>query len=297
MRHTLTAINADQLRQLYVEEQLTSTGVATRFRCSSTTVLRALRQFGIRARAPGPLPRRRAHPARLGWTAELAYAVGLTATDGNLSSDGRHMSLVSKDREVVETYRRCLEASTPVRSIRSRKGRTLYRVQWCDRTLYDWLVAIGLMPAKSLRLGPLAIPDERFADFFRGCIDGDGSIVVYTDRYHHARRDSYVYQRLYVSLVSASRPFVEWIRATLGRLVGISGGIHDSRRRARRPIFVLRYAKTESLRLLKWMYYSTEVPCLARKRIKAEPFLVPLGYGFLRSVGRPRVGWLYNTDP
>jgi len=77
MRHTLTAINADQLRQLYVEEQLTSTGVATLFRCSSTTVRRVLRQCGIRARAPGPLPRRRAHPARLGWTAELAYAVGL----------------------------------------------------------------------------------------------------------------------------------------------------------------------------------------------------------------------------
>src|SRR2546423_10250786 len=37
----------------------------------------------------------------------------------------------------------------------------------------------GLTPAKSLTLRPLVIPDEYFAEFFRGCIDGDGSVVVY----------------------------------------------------------------------------------------------------------------------
>ena len=36
----------------------------------------------------------------LAWTAELAYAVGLITTDGNLSSDGRHLGIPSKDREL-----------------------------------------------------------------------------------------------------------------------------------------------------------------------------------------------------
>src|SRR2546427_7555872 len=297
MRDGFDPIEAEQLRQLYDEAQLSSAEIAARVRCFSATVLRALRRFGIQTRTRGPAPHRRASLARLDWSPELAYAVGLTATDGNLSADGRHMSFVSKDREVIETYRRCLEVTSEARTIRSRMGRTFYRVQWCDRPLYDWFVAIGLMPAKSLRLGPLAVPDERFADFFRGCVDGDGSILVYMDRYHSTKNANYVYERLYVTLVSASRPFVEWIQATVGRLVGVSGGIHDSRRQARRPIFVLRYAKAESLRVLSWMYYSTEVPCLTRKRVKAEPFLVPLGYSSLPSVGRPRVGWLYNTKP
>ena len=35
-----------------------------------------------------------------------------------------------------------------------------------------------MTPEKSLTLGPLAIPDEYFPDFFRGCIDGDGSIFA-----------------------------------------------------------------------------------------------------------------------
>jgi hypothetical protein len=45
------------------------------------------------------------------------------------------------------------------------RGRRCYRLQWSDRTLYDGLVHIGLHPAKSLTLGPLAIPDACFADF------------------------------------------------------------------------------------------------------------------------------------
>jgi len=49
-----------------------------------------------------------------------------------------------------------------------------------------------------------------------GCLDSDGSVLVYTDAYHAARRPQYVYERLYVSLVSASRRFLDWIKASIG---------------------------------------------------------------------------------
>jgi hypothetical protein len=48
------------------------------------------------------------------------------------------------------------------------------------------------------------VPDEYFVDFLRSCIDGDGSITTYTDRYNTFKNPQYVYARLYVSLVSAS---------------------------------------------------------------------------------------------
>jgi len=67
-----------------------------------------------------------------------------------------------------------------------------------------------------------------FRDFFRGCIDGDGSVLVYIDRYHAARRPQYVYERLYVSLVSASLRFLDWIKASVGRMVCVGGAIHRS---------------------------------------------------------------------
>ena len=39
-------------------------------------------------------------------------------------------------------------------------------------------------------------------------------------------------------------------------------------------IWLLRYAKRESLDRLHWMYYAPDVPSLARKRAKAEPFML-----------------------
>jgi len=36
---------------------------------------------------------------------------------------------------------------------------------------------------------------------------------------------------------------------------------------------MLKYPKGESIQLLKGMYYANDVPCLARKREKAEQFL------------------------
>jgi hypothetical protein len=96
---------------------------------------------------------------------------------------------------------------------------------------------------------------------------------VYTDRYHAKRKATYVYQRLYVSIVSASRPFVIWLQETIARLTGARGAIYSKSGRDPRPIWTLRYAKRESLRLLPWMYSAPETPCLTRKRAKAEQFI------------------------
>ena len=221
----------------------------------------------------------------------MAYVVGLIATDGNLSRERFCISVASKDADLLETVRRCLNLTNRITPY---TGKRCYHIQWRDRVFHDWLIRLGLTPAKSLTLGPITVPSEYFADFFRGCIDGDGTILVYTDRYNTAKKSQYVYERLYVSLVSGSRAFVDWLRAELNRLVGVAGDIHERRKPNRAPLWRLRYAKADSIRLIRWMYYSPDVPCLGRKRAKAERFLQPLGHSRRPHVGRPRAGWLYN---
>jgi hypothetical protein len=237
---------------LYVDERLTTDQIAARLGCTATTVRRRLRALhvAIRPRGPQVSPGLVAPGTR--WTPQLAYAVGLIATDGNLSKDGRHLTLSSIDRPLIESARRCL-------------GR--------DRIFYDWLCAIGLRPAKSLTLGPVRVPDAYFADFLRGCIDGDGTILRYTDRSQVSTNRRYVYERLYVNLVSASRPFLEWIRDTVARLVGARGAISAARKPPGSVWYVLRWAKRASRRVLRTMYYAADVPRPARKRDKAAPFL------------------------
>jgi hypothetical protein len=138
--------------------------------------------------------------------------MGLIATDGCLSRDGRHLTVTSKDVELVDIIKHCLRVTA---SIRSTLDSACYRLQWSDVMMWRWLFDIGLMPAKSLRLGPLQVPDACFPDFVRGCIDGDGSIITYVDRYNTFKSPRYVSTRLYVSLVSASRAFIEWMRTSV----------------------------------------------------------------------------------
>jgi hypothetical protein len=289
MHPTYVAIESGLLRRLYVDERLTAEAIAARIGCAPITILRRLRRYGIRARSRGPLQQAKTLNGDVTWSANLAWAVGLIATDGNLSGDGRHLSLVSKDRDLLETFCACLHLDVAITPHLSGHGRSGLRVQWSDRQFYDWLIGVGLTPAKSLTLGPLAIPDEWFVDFFRGCIDGDGSIVTYIDRYNTFKKPEYVYKRLYVSIVSASLRFVDWLQATVRRLTGLAGELTVRRSPARNDIWRLRYAKAESLALLRWMYYSPDVPCLRRKRTTATVFLVRCEQPRRHGPGRPMV--------
>jgi hypothetical protein len=270
-----SALAAITLHRLYVTEQLTMVEISRRLACSASTVRRRLQAgaIPIRPRGPNVAHRRIGRDGTSGWSAEIAWVVGLMASDGNLASTGHTLSLTSNDVDLLASVRAILGLDNTLGRVRGGWGTACHRLQWRDRVFHGWLVAIGLMPRKSLTLGPLAIPDHYFADFLRGCIDGDGTILVYTDRHHAARRSTYVYQRLYVSLVSASRPFLGWVQDTVARLQGLRGTIYDKSGRRQRPLWALRYAKRESLRLLPWLYAGSERACLARKRARAEPFM------------------------
>ena len=204
-------------------------------------------------------------------------------------------SLSCMSRTASETLRRCLRLTNRITATSNGRGGYYHTLQWSDRAFYRWLLQLGLTPAKSLTLRPLAIPDDYFADFFRGCIDGDGSVRTYTDRYHVQKNEAYVYERLYLSIVSASRAFIEWLQTTVARLTGVAGSLTVRHKPGAHPLWMLCYAKAKSIRLIAWMYYAATLPCLERKRARAERFLSPLGFASGPPVGRPRVGWLYNV--
>jgi len=150
------------------------------------------------------------------WRADLAYAIGLLVTDGHLSIDRRHIVFVSAEMEQIETFRRILELRNPIRrQPPGGLGIPTLQVQFGDRLLYDWLVAIGFTARKTYTIGRLSIPDEFFPDFLRGHLDGDGSIVAYIDRFQTRLKPEYVYQRLYVRFLSASRPHIQWLQEPL----------------------------------------------------------------------------------
>ena len=291
------AISSVELHDLYVEQRLTIAEIAARVGLAATTISRRFKDIDLCARRRGPRARGDFAVAPLEWTADRAYAVGLIATDGNLSRKPGRVSITSNDVDLLDAVRQRLDLSAQIRPHGGGYGRRCHRLAWSDLQFYKWLLDIGLTPAKSLTLGSLAIPKQHFVDFLRGCIDGDGTVLVYTDRYHIEKKASYVYQRLYVSLVSASPAFVSWIQATAQDVLGVRGSINGVRSEGRRVMWTLRYAKRESISVLRAIYYAPDVCCLSRKRVLAEPFLRSLGCAPGPPRGRPRVGWLYNQAP
>jgi hypothetical protein len=213
------------------------------------------------------------------WTPKLAYAVGLITTDGNLSSDKRHISLTSSDKQLLSTFRECLNLTNKItKNINgSFAKRQSYRIQFGNVLFYRWLITIGLMPRKTSRLAQIEIPDNFLRDFLRGHLDGDGSIVVYEDRYNTFKDPKYVYNRLYVNFLSASQKHIDWIAKKVKEILDIKGNVSFDNRKGRgkrtKTIWKLRFAKKKSLRLLSWIYYKPDLPSLKRKQETYNNFL------------------------
>lgn len=190
------------------------------------------------------------------WSPDLAYAVGLLATDGGLSIDGRHIDFTSKDLDLVETLRKCLGLQVRIaeKSSGIASNNKCYHVQFGDVLFYRWLMSIGITPRKSKTIGSLKIPSPLFFDFLRGSFDGDGTVYSYWDSRWHS---SFMF---YISFASASRCHLEWLNNCIYQYAGVRGRVALAAR-----CFMLRFAKHGSLQLFHKMYYSNDAPKLERK--------------------------------
>lgn len=209
---------------------------------------------------------------KIEWSPDFAYAIGLIATDGNLSKDGRHLNFTSKDYELVVIFKKCLNLDNKIG--RKARGGSLekkyFMVQFGDRNFYDFLVNLGLKVAKSKILESLDIPSKYFADFFRGCIDGDGCITS-----HKHPESKYLQWRLKLS--SASPKFLYWAKQQIKESYNVQGGFvrHTPNNRA----YELTYGKRDAEKILTIVYYPGVKYYLRRKFLKAKNLWASGGTG------------------
>ena len=188
------------------------------------------------------------------WTPELAYVVGLIATDGCLSPDGRHLSFTSCDKQLIDTFKNILNLNNKVGKTETQA----LRIQFGDIQFYKWLLSIGLTPAKSHTINEITIPKEYFRDFIRGHLDGDGSITVYMDKYNTYKNQKYIYKRMFIGFVSASNKHILWLQKNIISNFGVTGRIHKTKilPPSKVSIYILKFMKKESQKLLKEIYSS-----------------------------------------
>ena len=202
---------------------------------------------------------------KLKWSPNFAYAIGLIATDGNLNKDGRHISLTSKDLELIEKFKTSINSKAGIfKTCRNNeKEKRYYTVSISDKPFFNFLNKIGLTPAKSKTIQKVKVPKKYFIDFIRGVFDGDGSFYTFWDK---RWPKSFGYQ---ISFASASKNFIAWLQKQLAIFYNVRGFI-----RLGDGVFVLRYVKRDSEKLFEAMYRRKENKLfLQRKYIKIKSAL------------------------
>ncbi len=191
------------------------------------------------------------------WNADFAYCIGIMASDGNLSKDGRHISITSKDFEIVDNCRKAFKSKAKI--TKKSRGNSLeekkyFLLQFSDTSLYAFMQSIGLTPAKSKTIASLRIPRRYFRDFLRGEFDGDGSISIFKSKFS---KHSQVKIRFY----SASPIFMAWLKEMIACGTGCKGGYVIKTDRCNS----LEYGKADTGKIIRFMYYSGVRMYLGRK--------------------------------
>lgn len=197
------------------------------------------------------------------WNASLAYIAGLIAADGCLINDGRHINLTSTDIELLEEVKNILSINCNIAQKRNGFGGYGFYIQFSNVALYDFFLQAGITPAKSKTIQKVNVPDIFYGDFLRGLFDGDGCIYGFWDP---RWRTSLMY---YTEFASASTNFLGWLHTKNMQLAGVTRG----RVKPKTRVSSLSYAKQDSKKLFKLMYYQPDLPALARKRIKFVDFI------------------------
>jgi hypothetical protein len=180
------------------------------------------------------------------------YLVGLIAADGCLASKTKHVNITSKDHAFLETLKATLGLENKIGIKRNGRGQEQYQIQFCNRDFYDFLLSIGLTPAKSLTLSGLEVPEEGFIDFVRGVIDGDGSIRRWI---HSTNR----HEQWSLRVCSASPIFANWFKNAVESWFMVKGDMY----RAKSGAFSVKFGKMAAQKILKDCYYEG---CLSLER-------------------------------
>jgi hypothetical protein len=176
----------------------------------------------------------------------LWYLVGLIASDGNLSPDGRHIDITSSDYAFLQKLKRSTGITNKIGIKYGKNKKESFHIQMANRNFYDFLLSIGITQKKSLTISEINVPDIFFVDFLRGVIDGDGSIRSWKHPTNNREQWS-------LRICSGSKKFVIWLDEKIKDLLQASGRIHADTRQG--AVYVLKFGKLAAQIILRQCYY------------------------------------------
>lgn len=111
------------------------------------------------------------------WSSNMAYILGVIASDGNLSKSKFRLTISSIDYEFLKSINHELNSNRVISKSSNKLG-SWYSLTIDNRQIYKDLINLGLTPNKSFTCNINYIPDKYKLDFLRGYFDGDGCVYM-----------------------------------------------------------------------------------------------------------------------
>jgi len=215
-------VTEQELRELYVEQELSLQEIADRYGCTRVMILYLMKRHRIPRRSHSEARRNAQRDGkvkytrrlttgetRVGWSPAMAYVLGVFYADGCLTvgkAGYLSASISQKEPELLEKCLALMKCDAPLNyNPNNSPVGGLYTFAINHQNVCRDLVALGLHPRKSRTLQFPDMPSALLRHFIRGCWDGDGSVCKLSERPSGWR----------ASYVSASRDLITGIRDSL----------------------------------------------------------------------------------
>lgn len=114
-------------------------------------------------------------------SADLAYLLGLIASDGNIHSNENRVEieLQQSDGELLERIKERIKLERPIKYYECNNGYKKSKLYFYSKEIKDKLAEYNLVPQKTYSNNfnfPYLLKKEYWIDYVRGLFDGDGSI-------------------------------------------------------------------------------------------------------------------------
>ena len=183
-KNKLTHVQKEEIVRRYVMDRKGTTTLGRVYGVKDASIRSILIKRGVKMRTISEGVRRLSidEKAFSQINENSAYWVGFLMADGCIGKNGTRISLrlASKDKKHIYKFRKFLNGGQQVRKILPAKcfknsmstGSYVYEVS--SKNLCNDLARFGVLPRKSFTAEVIGLEYNR--DFWRGCIDGDGSI-------------------------------------------------------------------------------------------------------------------------
>ena len=271
-------LKKQELRRLYLKEKMSLEDIARLYGVSRVAVWKYCRseqltrrtrsQARLEAQKRGKVPQNyyEINDRFFGkWSPEMAYILGLIATDGCISKSGT-ISLCINDKDLLEKVKVIMGSTHAIRQ--SGYQERLYIFNFAREKLVSDLKDLGISPKKSLNINFPDVPKKYLKDFIRGVFDGDGSVFFEKKSPNFPLRASFV---------GSSKSFLDSLENSLRKLGMPKRNIYRQKTK-NSTSYMFRYAHKDSIKLFKLMYKDTLKNELYLKR-KYDKFKTVINHG------------------